>query len=256
MPFVGAGMSMASGYSGWTSFIYKLCSESHVERTDIETLLREGDYELAAQRLYDDLGPALFNENLESAFHVRNNISGPIQYLPVLFPDCSIITTNFDGIIEQLFIGDNGFDSIRSGATLAEVLRNLAAGARLLIKLHGDCNVVADRVLLKSEYDAHYADEGVVKVFFNRVLFGSPFLFIGCSLSVDRTLKTMADIVNEYGADTLPRHYAFLSLNDGDDRVARKKELAAANIFPIWYFSDDHDESLEALFLDLLEENI
>lgn len=253
-PFIGAGMLVASGYPGWTSFLYQLCDESHVRRADLDALLNTGNYEQVAQMLYDDLGSALFNENLESAFYVRNEINGPIQYLPILFPNCSILTTNFDDIIEKLYQGNGGFDGVRSGASLSEVLRNMAGGARLLIKLHGDCRIIADRVLLKSEYDQHYSDTGVIKTFFNRILFGSSFLFLGCSLSADRTIKTMAEIVTEHSADTLPRHYAFLSLNDGDDRVARKKVLASANIFPIWYFEDDHDECLESLFLALLED--
>ena len=35
-PFIGAGMSVASGFPGWTSFLYKLCNESHVKIDDLE----------------------------------------------------------------------------------------------------------------------------------------------------------------------------------------------------------------------------
>lgn len=54
-------------------------------------------------------------------------------------------------------------------------------------------------------------------------------------------------------AHTLPQHYAFLELKDGVDRVERKKALAKANIFPIWYPESAHDESIEALRLILME---
>ena len=57
------------------------------------------------------------------------------------------------------------------------------------------------------------------------------------------------------GAHTLPQHYAFLELKDGIDRVERKKALAKANIFPIWYPEGEHDESIEALLLALMEES-
>jgi hypothetical protein len=108
--------------------------------------------------------------------------------------------------------------------------------------------------LLKREYDAAYADIGVVKNFFNKVMFGQSLLFLGCSLSVDRTINLMKEIVREYGAEALPRHYAILELKATDDRVARKKHLSEANIFPIWYEEGEHDESLEALFLKLMED--
>jgi hypothetical protein len=44
-----------------------------------------------------------------------------------------------------------------------------------------------------------------------------------------------------------------VELKASDDRVTRKKHLAEANIFPIWYPEREHDESLEALFLKMLE---
>ncbi len=51
----------------------------------------------------------------------------------------------------------------------------------------------------------------------------------------------------------MPRHYAFLKINDKTDKFQRKKELSVANIFPIWY-EDDHDECIEALLEKLAEE--
>lgn len=59
-------------------------------------------------------------------------------------------------------------------------------------------------------------------------------LFLGCSLTVDRTLKAMANIMNRKGIDYVPRHYAFLSLKSTDDRLARRDQLSQSNIFPIW----------------------
>jgi len=255
-PFIGAGMSISSGYPAWTTFLYQLCVESHIVKDDLEKLILMGDFEQAAQMLYDDLGANLFNEYLQSVYSKGNDIVGPILYLPVLFPNCSIITTNFDDILDRLYIkeGKTGFDIVMSGAALDEVLRLLTDGSRLLIKLHGNCRIIRDRVLLKSEYDTHYANKGIVKKFFNGVLFGSSFLFIGCSLSIDRTIKTMIEIVKENGAHTLPRHYTFLPLRKEDDRIDRSKKLAEANIFPIWYPDNEHDESIEALLIKLKED--
>jgi hypothetical protein len=176
--------------------------------------------------------------------------------LPALFPKSTILTTNFDGLLERIYDdqGNNGFDRVVSGAAMSEVLRQIASGSRLLIKIHGDCRQVADRVLLQSEYDKLYTDEKLVKQFFNGVIFRQSLLFLGCSLLNDRTVSQMKSIVREYGSARVPRHYALLELRNTDDRVARKKQLAEANIFPIWYPEGEHDESLEALFLRMLEE--
>jgi len=258
VPFVGAGMSAATGYPPWTRFLYQLCDASHVKKTDLAAMLAKGEYEEAAQSLHDDLGPALFNEKLEATFVHAKPLAGAVNYLPLLFPKQSFITTNFDPVIERVYESTKdtvaGFDMVKSGNSLAEVLRQMAAGSRLLIKLHGDCRQVAERVLLKTEYDAAYADIGVVKNFFNKVMFGQSLLFLGCSLSADRTINSMQEVVKEYGPDALPRHYAILELKAADDPVARSKFLSKANIFPIWYPEGEHDESLEALFLKLMED--
>ena len=255
VPCVGAGLSVASGFPPWTKFLYQVCDESHVVTADLSALLAGGEYEEAAELLYNDLGAALFNENVQSTFASEKKPLGVVNFLPVLFPNTSILTTNFDPLIETVYKGDGfeGFDRVQSGKVLSEVCRQMTEGSRLLVKMHGDCRQVADRVLLKSEYEAAYTDASAVKLFFNQVMFGRSLLFLGCSLSTDRTIKTMKDLVVEYGSENLPRHYAFLELKAVDDRIARKKDLAAANIFPIWYDEDDHDESLEALFLKLMQ---
>jgi len=258
MPFVGAGMSFSSGFPLWTIFLINLCDESHVTPDALSKLLVGGKYEEAAQLLHDDLGAGLFNENVQATFAREREPSGPVTYLPRMFPRSSILTTNFDQLIERVFElsdeDDQGIDRVIGGRNLDEVLRQIAGGTRLLVKLHGDCRQVADRVLLKVEYDAAYANEKSVKNFFDRVVFGKALLFLGCSLSADRTFSLMKQIVSENTPDTLPRHYAFLGLRSDDDRVARKKHLAEANIFPIWYEAHDDDESIEALFTKLLDE--
>jgi SIR2-like protein len=254
IPFVGAGLSVPSGFPSWTKFLFQLCDESHVSPADLKSLLDDGLYEEGAQLLYDDMGSAVFNEAVQSTFGSAKLPLGPINLLPALFPDTSVLTTNFDILIETIYKGDGCriFDIVQSGKVLSEVCRQMASGDRLLVKIHGDCRQVADRVLLKSEYNAAYADAGAVELFFNQVMFGRSILFLGCSLCTDRTLKTMKALVTKFGPDNLPRHYAFLELKTGDDRAARRKFLAGANIFPIWYDEGDHDEAIEALFLKLL----
>lgn len=258
IPFIGAGMSFSSGFPLWGQYLRKLRQESHVPESDLEKLLADGDYEGAAELLYNDLGAALFDSSLEETFRVTRYLSGPVNYLFQLFPDATFITTNFDPLIESLAAEHmpNGFDKVQSGAQLSEALRLVSNGSRLLLKIHGECDVVTGRVLTKTEYDHAYSDNGVVRNFISRILFGQSMLFLGCSLHLDRTIHCMKQFVRENDPKQLPRHYAFLELKDSDDRVQRKKHLAEANIFPIWYPEGEHDESIEALFVKLLEEEL
>jgi hypothetical protein len=255
VPFLGAGISVSSGFPSWTQFLWDLQAESHVVAADLETLLNAGDYEGAAQLIYDDLDSALFNRQLRECFDRECPPTGPINLLPLVFPGSNVITTNFDKLLESVFSEQSqGFDQVVSGGSISEALRIFTTGARCLLKLHGSCEAVANRVLLRDEYTQAYSDAGAVKRFFSRYLFGKSLLFIGCSLLTDRTIRTMEQIVAEEGADSLPQHYAFLELKAGGDRVERKKSLAKANIFPIWYPEGEHDESIEALLLALVED--
>ncbi|PTB96020.1 hypothetical protein C9994_09205 [Marivirga lumbricoides] len=254
VPFIGAGMSIPSDYPGWTKFLYKICEESDYPETELAELLSKGAYEEAAQRIHDDLSSGLFNEQLENEFSSEKEILGPIQYLPLLFPSHFVLTTNFDNLLERVFfnIGEQ-FEGIKSGKELNECAKHLADGSRFLVKLHGTCNQLLNRVLTYSEYENSYSKEDFLYKFFKRAMISKSFLFLGCSLSSDRTIKTMMQIVEEEGAEELPKHYALLSdIKSDDERKAKQKMLAKANIFPIWY-DGEHEECIEAILLTLLE---
>jgi hypothetical protein len=254
IPFVGAGMSIPSEYPGWTSFLYKLQKETSFDINTLDELIGKGLYEEAAQLIYDDLGAGVFNEHLEIEFSRDKDVQGSINLIPFLFKENSVITTNFDSCIEKVYAdNDLGFDNTKSGKYLNEIIRQLAGGSKFLIKLHGTADQVADRVLTSSEYTQAYSEDINLISFFNRILIRNSLLFLGCSLSTDRTINTMKAIVKKEGADSLPRHYAFLEeIKDSKKRREKKKYLAEANIFPIWYPEDTHDESIEALLTKLL----
>lgn len=255
VPFVGAGLSMPSGMLSWTTFLWLLQSESHVSEDDLECLLSNGEYERAAQLLYDDLGDNLFNKHLQESFDKQIEIEGAINFLPILFPKQNVITTNFDKIIEKIFLTNQGFDQILMGEKLEEALRLMAQGGRFLCKIHGTCDALNNRVLTENEYIQLYEQTGLLKRFLERLITNNTLLFLGCSLSSDRTIKIIENITKEKGGSSLPQHYAFLELSDGIDKIERQKALAKANIFPIWYPEGEHNESIEALLLALIEMN-
>ena len=140
VPFLGAGISMPSGYPGWTKFLWDLQCESHVRAGDLEALIVAGNYEGAAQLLHDDLGSALFNKQLQESFDRSCTAAGAINLFPLVFPESNIITTNFDKLLESAFSGKSqGFDQVVFGSNLGEALRVLSAGGRYLLKIHGSC---------------------------------------------------------------------------------------------------------------------
>ncbi|MFC1934134.1 SIR2 family protein [Chloroflexota bacterium] len=252
IPFIGAGLSVPSGYPAWTTFLRRLRTESNIVEADFEELIAKGEYEEAAQLLYND-SQKIFNEGLVNHFAEDREICGPVQYLPLLF-NGTVITTNFDSILKRIYEKNSrSFDLDMFGDDSEEFAAILGRGKRVLLRLHGHCDLVKHRVIIRSEYEAAYSPERLEHLV-NGVIFRKSLLFLGCSLAFDRVQRAMEQYVSTNKAGDLVSHFAIAELKDTDDRVARRKSLANSNIFPIWYPAAQHDEAIEALLLKLAED--
>ncbi len=252
IPFIGAGMSMSSNYAGWTSFLYQLRADTRITEEELDSLINNGEYEKAAQILLNDMPQNSFDEAISNEYHFNNDILGAVQYLPYIF-STSVITTNFDNVLKRCYDDSSKpFSEVLLGADTEELARLISSDDKLLIKLHGKANSSIKRILTEDEYNKHYEDSSILKKSIETICSNS-LLFLGCSLSTDRTIKTMIEIVTEQGGSVVP-HYAFIGLIDESERLDRRDELAKANIHPIWYdANDDHDECIEALLLKLVD---
>lgn len=252
VPFVGAGISQPSGYPLWTPFLKSLVQHTNIPIEDLEARLTAAEYEEAAQDLSNELGPA-FAERIETTFGDQKEIKGVVQLLPVLF-DCPVVTTNYDSLLKRCYdIQSLHFDEVISGHQALEISRFLASGDRVLVKLHGTAMSGSGRILTLDEYQANYEQNDVIGTVIGAFC-SKTLLFLGCSLSVDRTIKAIEAYVNDKGHENMPRHYAFLKAPSTQEAMNEKSRmLANANIFPIWYSGGDHDQAVEALLQKLDE---
>lgn len=253
VPFVGAGLSVSSGYPGWTAFLKQHIRETAINPDEFDQILRSGQYEEAAQKLADALGPA-FNEAVENAFGRSRDISGCVQLLPHVFDSC-VITTNFDDVTKRCYeAAGKPFSEELSGEYSRELPRKLAEGRRILLKLHGTSTSPRGRILTAAEYQKHYGDGEELQRAIEAIC-SKTLLFVGCSLTVDRTLTAMKAFVQANGHDNIARHYALLPVPGNDtEKNARRDALIECNVYPIWYPAGAHDESIEALLLALMGE--
>ena len=253
LPFIGAGLSMPSGYPSWTAFLRKLRHQTEIPEEDLEQLIQQGDYEQAAQLLANELGVA-FNEAVDSTFGCSRELLGPVRLLPYVFSG-SVVTTNFDNVLDRCFAdAEQAFAERISGADSQLIKRKLTAGERFLMKLHGTATSGRGRILTQREYEMHYSDGNTLQRTVGALCDTHNILFIGCGLSVDRTLTALKAHVNVEGHDNLPKHYAFLPEPETEgERIRRQRDLAECHIYPIWYPRDSHDESIEALLIKLRE---
>lgn len=251
-PFIGAGLSMPSGYPGWTSFLKRVLSETRVNEADFNQLISNGKYEEAAELLFNNLPQGSLLEQVENAFGISREIDGCVRKFPRLFK-AAVITTNFDDVLEKIYQESElrGFDEILLAGDAVDLPKVLGEGKRALVKLHGTATKSRNRVFTKSEYDRHYGVNGTMESVIDAIS-GRTLLFIGCSLTVDRTLTCLKEMVKKKGIENIPKHYAFLKLDNPEERLERRDQLAECNIHPIWY-TDDHDECLDALLEKLVE---
>jgi hypothetical protein len=264
IPFVGAGMSKSVGCPEWKEYLLNLCPDAEFDAAVMRQRLEvQGDYEGVMNDLVTKLGEARFNLDFERDFTPPGELSGPVVRLPELFDNC-VLTTNFDRVLEMAYekCGKAFVEKTTGRAAAGSVnafYRAIPAGDRHILKLHGNLTNAGERVLNRVEYDAAYGNDGNIHFDFplpkllKRLYTSFSFLFLGCSLSYDRTIQTFAKVAQDVGADSLPHHYAILgSPDDAATRARLEQRLADAHISAIWFPEGEYqriDETLELLGL-------
>lgn len=258
IPFVGAGMSVATGLRSWTGYLLQLCEDANLSREEMEQrLIATGDYEGAIKDILEQIGVARFERDFDRDFSVPQTIEGPVTLLPKLFNRCAI-TTNFDRVLERVYEQEGvGFvDTVTGRGHANAFYRAIPSGERYLLKLHGKVGNAAERVLLKAEYEAAYGQEDDIHFDFplpkllRRLYLSYSFLFLGCSLATDRTVLRFMKVAQEFGGDQLPHHYAIFECpaDPGTKRVIDQR-LADCHITPIWYPEGEHGKVQQILEL-------
>src|SRR3954452_1226300 len=260
IPFIGAGMSKSAGCPSWTEYLVNLCPDANLDAGAIRARLEDGDYEGVMDDLVTALGVNRFNRDFERDFKTPDEVVGAVTLLPKLF-DNSAITTNFDRVLERVYeIEGRAFvEKVTGRAQLGAFFRAIPAGERYLLKLHGNLDNATERVLSKTEYDASYGGDGNIHFDFplprilKRLFTSYSFLFLGCSLTADRTIQTFIAVAQSEGQDNLPHHYALLaSPAEGTRKQALERRLADAHVTPVWYPDGEHEyvEQILKLLLD------
>ena len=162
MPFVGAGMSKSAGLPEWKEYLVSLCDDAELARDAIlDRLETQGDYEGAMNDIVERLTLNRFERDFERCFQIPETITGAVSLLPKLF-DCSVITTNFDRVLERVYENEGKVfvEKVTGRGRTNAFFRAIPAGERYLLKLHGNIDNAAERVLNKAEYDTAYGNDG------------------------------------------------------------------------------------------------
>lgn len=254
VPFVGAGLSIPCGNPGWTSFLVRLAEEAGLDLDAVEESLREGEFEMVADDLIEEMTENEFSERLRGTFVYRVELRGAVLVLPSLF-DRALITTNFDRVLEESYESASAaFTGRVIGSDPGTFVRALVDKAHNLLKIHGDVEDPSRRVLVRAEYNASYGESDIdfslpLPRVLRQAFLNHTLVFLGCSLGPDRTMELWDAVASEADAP-IPRHIAIIESPETESLPRdRSVELTKRSIFPIWYPRGAHEAVEDLLTL-------
>ncbi|TCS02864.1 SIR2 family protein [Caulobacter sp. BK020] len=240
VPFIGAGLSQPGGFPTWKDHLRQQGRTAGLLPDAVEAMLAAGDYEGIVHAIEAQLGQPVFRQELRDAFS-RNGTIPPADYLIAeLFSD-TLITTNYDRLLEQAF--DVGGGRPVQVLTPATILTPPDADSVTILKLHGDIVAPGGCILSRNQYAAAYGDGAIdpslpIPQALDYYFRNSSLLFLGCSLNQDRTVQVFEAIMNRALAESadLPQHFAIEQLpSDEAALIARNAALLRIGVTPIWF---------------------
>ena len=158
VPFIGAGVSKAGGFPTWEDHLRTQGRTGGIDAAHVEDLLARGEYETVIAEIEAGRGRDVCGQEIRDVFSRTGTITNTTLLITELFAD-TIITTNYDRLIEQAFDtgARNGFQVINSSNVLADPSTDRVS----IIKLHGDIKTPGQCILSKNQYDQAYGIGGI-----------------------------------------------------------------------------------------------
>jgi len=239
VPFVGAGISASAGFSSWKDHLRRQGKTAHIALERIEALLASGAYETVLEEIEAVRGREVFIQEIRDEFSRNLTIPDVVWRISELFTD-TVITTNYDRLLEQSFeTGEAGRVQVINGLN---ALEQPDPKKITVIKLHGDIQNPKRCILSKNQYDEAYGNGSLNmhKPIPNLLAYhykNSSLLFLGCSLSNDRTVQVFRKIREGMGEEEeTKQHFSIEQAPESLEEIAqRNAELAKLGITPIWF---------------------
>jgi NAD-dependent SIR2 family protein deacetylase len=245
VPFVGAGVSVAGGFPTWANHLRQQGITAGIASEQIEAWLSAGLYEQVIEHIEQTFGPDVFAQEIRDAFSKTGSIEDVTLRIAEVFSD-TLITTNYDRLLEQVF--DTGSESDLQVINGMTAMERANPESTTIIKIHGDIKHPQRCILGKAQYDAAYGEEELdlerpipklLKYYFKN----SSLLFIGCSLSNDRTIQVFKHVKELVGDFLFPQHFTIEQAPETQEElVQRNAELLKLGITAIWYEKGRHDK--------------
>lgn len=215
--FVGAGVSVNSGYPDWRSLVGQMAEKLELE--GIESIPNYFQMVPEYMFLHD---PLEYQNMLQECFADRKDMNNDILDALLEWNPAHIITTNYDNLIEHALTKANKQGICREYEMIACDMHLIKAKKEhFYIKMHGDIENIDALVLKESDYLSYSQKHVLIEMVIKSLLVNHVFLFVGYGMQ-DSTLNTIMSWVDElirsYHPDNLePIQHYFLSIDEPDE---------------------------------------
>jgi len=244
VPFVGAGLSVESGFPTWKDHLKQQARTAGIDPAVTALLLQEGRYEEVIDDIEIIRNTDVFIQEVRDVFSKTGKVTDITLRLTELFTD-TIITTNYDHVIEQAY--DTGVKNRIQVIGSFDILEDPNEEEITIIKLHGNVKTPARCILSKQQYDAAYGNGTIdlskpIPKLLSYYYRTSSLLFLGCSLNLDRTMQVFQAVKNGLGDLDRPQHFSLESMPESEEQLLeRNAYLLSFGITPIWFPKNNYD---------------
>ncbi len=237
VPFIGAGISTNGGFPTWKEHLRQQSRTARINVAQVEKLISNGQFEDVIDEIEKKRGKEVFIQEIRDVFSKTGSITEITLLITELFTD-TVITTNYDRLLEQAYDTGkpNAFQVINSTNAMDMPLTDRVT----IHKLHGTISSPGTCILSKNQYNQAYGSDFIdLTLAIPKLLIyfyiNSSFLFLGCSLNDDRTIKVFQEF-RKKNSDELPQHFSIEEAPGTEEELANRNEyLLKLGITPIWY---------------------
>lgn len=238
VPFVGAGLSRDGGFPTWKDHLRSQGRTAGIDAARIGALLALGEYETLIAEIENSRGREVFVQEIRDIFARTGTITNATLLMTELFAD-TIITTNYDRLIEQAF--DTGAEDSVQVINGFSAMAYPDENAVTIVKLHGDIRTPSECILSKKQYDQAYGNDGIdlnrqIPKLLEYYYKNSTLLFLGCSLHNDRTVQVFRSVRRNIGDADIPQHFSIEQAPESEQQlVERNAYLGQLGVTAIWF---------------------
>jgi hypothetical protein len=242
--FIGSGISNSAGYPSWGELLNLCLKDGDAKSLEplysdkyFQQSMRDGNYPKCFSLIENIIGREKLENIIRDAFN-KPVISDRLVKLVVDWPFKCIITTNYDGLIEQALkqAGQSGWISI--GNSPEELKKISGDASRIIWHIHGGLNLESAKsnlIITEKDYDDMYLCEPSPAVeHLKSLIWSHRIIIMGYGFhdpEVNRVLKR----VSRYASPAKPAYAFFGNDTEQSNESERRDLLKNYNIDTISY---------------------